>query len=231
MTHVAPNNTRGSMMAFRNVSKFYRAGEAYTYILRNANFTLPDRNIGILGLNGAGKSTLMRLMGGAELPNSGRIDRFVSVSWPLGFSGGIHAALTGKENVQFVARIYGEDPGRMLRFVADFTELGGYLDLPVNTYSSGMRAKLAFAMSISIDFECYLIDEITAVGDQTFQLKCREAFAERRKTARVIMVSHQENTIRTFCDFGVVLGNGTIRLYSDIDEAIAVYKAEMVGAT
>lgn len=217
------------MIVFQNVTKFFKAGAAAKYILQNASFTLPERNIGILGLNGAGKSTLMRLIGAAEMPNKGHIYRYARVSWPMGFSGGIHLSLTGSENVRFVSRIYGEDIERVLHYVRDFTELGRYLDMPVASYSSGMRAKLAFGISMAIDFDCYLIDEITAVGDEPFQRKCREVFDEKKKKAKFILISHSDSTIQAYCDYGVILGNGRIRLYEDVEEAISVYKLEMVG--
>jgi capsular polysaccharide transport system ATP-binding protein len=220
---------RNAMIAFRNVSKFYNHSGGVKYILNKASFVLPERNIGILGMNGAGKSTLVRMIGGAEAPNKGRIDRFTRISWPLGFSGGTHLALSGSENIRFVARIYGEDPERVHRFVADFSELGKYLNMPVATYSSGMRAKLMFGLSMAIDFECYLIDEITAVGDQNFQQKCREVFSEKKKNSKVIIVSHNESTIRSYCDYGILLGDGKVRFYSDLNDAIRVYNAEMVG--
>lgn len=211
------------MIHFRNVTKFYGAGGSRKYVLDRTSFTLPRRNIGILGLNGAGKSTLMRLIAGAELPDKGHIERFAKVSWPLGFAGGVHGALSGRENARFVARIYGEEIARVDQFVEEFTALGKYLDMPVGTYSSGMKSKLAFGISMAIDFECYLVDEITAVGDKTFQDKCRTAFAEKREKASVIMVSHSESTIRAYCDYGAILADGKIVFFKDIEEAIATY--------
>ena len=149
-----------------------------------------------MGVNGAGKSTTMRLIAGTELPNSGRVRRDVRVSWPLGFAGGFHPLMTGRENVKFVARIYGADVRKTLDFVEDFSEIGDYIDAPVKTYSSGMMARLSFGLSMAIDFECYLIDEITAVGDARFQARCVGTFAERRKRADIIMVSHSMETIK-----------------------------------
>lgn len=211
------------MIRFRNVTKFYGAGGSRKYVLERASFTLPRRNIGILGLNGAGKSTLMRLIAGAELPDKGHIERFAKISWPLGFAGGVHSSLSGRENARFVARIYGESIERVDQFVEEFTMLGKYLDMPVGTYSSGMKSKLAFGISMAIDFECYLVDEITAVGDKTFQDKCRAAFAEKREKSKVIMVSHSESTIRSYCDYGAILADGKIVFFRDIEEAIATY--------
>lgn len=217
------------MIRFLNVSKSYPTSVGRRVILDQATFVLPRANIGILGGNGAGKSTLIRMIAGAELPDKGRILRMVKVSWPLGFSGGIHLAMTGLENLRFIARIYGEDIARVRDFVEEFTELGAYLSLPVSTYSSGMRAKLAFGISMAIDFDCYLVDEITAVGDKTFQERCRQAFADKRKNANVIIVSHSEATIRSYCEKVAILDSGRLEFFDDVEEAIDSYN-EMVAA-
>jgi capsular polysaccharide transport system ATP-binding protein len=176
-----------------------------------------------MGVNGAGKSTTMRLIAGAELPNSGRVRRKARISWPLGFAGGFHPQMTGRENVKFVARIYGADVRRTMDFVEDFSEIGDYIDVPVKTYSSGMMARLSFGLSMAIDFECYLVDEITAVGDARFQARCQEAFAERRKRANIIMVSHSMETIREYCDRGGVIVDGQVIMFGNVDLAIEAY--------
>ncbi|WP_238179622.1 ABC transporter ATP-binding protein, partial [Methylobacterium oxalidis] len=164
-----------------------------------------------------------RLIGGTEEPTSGRINRGLRVSWPLGFGGGFHPQMTGRDNVIFVARIYGEDPKRVLDFVEDFSELGSYLDVPIRTYSSGMGARLAFGMSMAIPFDCYLIDEVTSVGDARFQKRCEAVFSERRKNADVIMVSHSMDVIRSWCTQGLVLLNGRAIIYEDVNDAIELY--------
>lgn len=212
------------MIRFRNVSKSYRAGTSRKQILTDATFTLPWRNIAILGVNGAGKSTLIRMLAGSELPDDGDIRRDVSVSWPLGFDGGFHGSLSGIENLRFICRIYDRDMEEVSNFVAEFAELGRYLYMPIKTYSSGMRARLAFALSMAIDFDCYLIDELTAVGDARFQERCAREFGRKREQSRIIMVSHSESTVREYCDMGGVLIDGRLDLYDDLDSAILAYR-------
>lgn len=212
------------MIQLDKVFKFYRT-EGHTKIVLDHVSAMfqSGRSYGLLGVNGAGKSTTMRLIAGTELPNSGRIRRSVRVSWPLGFSGGFHPLMTGRENVKFVARIYGEDPRKVLEFVEDFSELGDYIDAPVKTYSSGMQARLAFALSMAIEFDCYLIDEITAVGDARFQARCKNAFDRRRSNADLIVVSHSADTIRDYCDQGMVLIDGQLLQFSSVEQAIDAY--------
>ncbi len=178
---------------------------------------------GILGVNGAGKSTTIRMLAGSEHPNGGQIKRQCRVSWPLGFLPGFHPAMSARNNITFAARAYGENPNRVLDFVEDFSELGDYIDAPVKTYSSGMMAKLGFALSMAIQFDCYLIDESTAVGDARFQKKCEEAFKGRLSRADIIMVSHGVGTIKAYCDRGAVLIDGKLMMFADIDQAIDVY--------
>ncbi len=212
------------MIKLDRVFKFYRTGGVLKIVLDHVSTRFESGfSYGLMGVNGAGKSTTMRLIAGTELPNSGRVRRDVRVSWPLGFAGGFHPQMTGRENVKFVARIYGADVRKTLDFVEDFSEIGDYMEVPVRTYSSGMMARLSFGLSMAIDFECYLIDEITAVGDARFQARCVETFAERRKRADIIMVSHSMQTIKDYCDRGGVLVDGQIMMFSDLDMAIETY--------
>ncbi|WP_440658031.1 ABC transporter ATP-binding protein [Ensifer adhaerens] len=212
------------MIKLVDVHKYYKTRGSKKVILDNVSYEFrAGLSYGILGINGAGKSTTMRMLGGTELPNSGRISRSARVSWPLGFSAGLHPAMTGRENVQFVARIYGHDPKRAVDFVEDFAEIGAYIDEPYRTYSSGMAQRLAFGLSMSIDFECYLIDEVTAVGDARFQARCHEEFAKRRAHSDIIMVSHSMETIRSYCSRGVVLAHGVLHEFSHVDDAIELY--------
>jgi capsular polysaccharide transport system ATP-binding protein len=216
------------MISFLGVDKVYRSRDLTKVILDNVTIDLPDRNIALLGGNGAGKSTLLRLIGGSELPSRGQIRRHGRISWPLGLAAGFNGSMTGLENVQFLARIYGEDTERVVEFVEDFAELGASLRQPWGTYSSGMRARLAFAASMAIEFDTYLIDEVIAVGDASFKAKCQAAFRERRARARVIMVSHAMKIVRDYCEMGLVLHRGRLTLWNDVEDAIAVHQ-ELIG--
>lgn len=213
------------MIELRGVSKSYRLPRGRRrVVLENASIAfLPGVNMGILGLNGAGKSTLMRLIGGSERPDAGRVIRKARVSWPIGFAGGFHGSLTGRENMRFTCRIYGADIRRVTSFVEDFAELGSYMDMPVRTYSSGMRSKLAFGLSMAIGFDFYLIDEAYSVGDASFQAKAAGVFQARRKNATLIVVSHNEATIRKNCDGAAVLHGGLLRVYDKLDDALNAY--------
>jgi capsular polysaccharide transport system ATP-binding protein len=216
------------MIALDNVSKRYRTLEGCKVVLDQVDAVFPTgRRVGILGANGAGKSTLIRLIAGVEAPTSGRIRRRGRVSFPLGFGGTFHPKLSGRENVLFLAQIYGADERQVLRYVQEFAELGQYMAMPVETYSSGMRAKLAFGTCLAIDFDVFLIDEVTAVGDVRFQARCQAAFEARMSRADVIMVSHSLSTIRAYCDVGAVLADGRLRVFGDLDEAIVAHVSAM----
>lgn len=212
------------MIRLDRVFKFYSASGHTKIVLDHVSTAFQTgRSYGLMGVNGAGKSTLLRLISGAELPNSGRIVRSVRVSWPLGFAGGFHPQMTGRENVKFVARAYGERITKVLDFVEDFAELGDYIDAPYKTYSSGMMARLAFGLSMAIEFDCYLIDEITAVGDARFQARCKLAFDERRKHSDLIIVTHSMQTVKDYCDHGAVLVDGQLIMFESVDRAIETY--------
>lgn len=213
------------MIRFDNVFKFYRITRYRKVILDyvSADFQA-GHSYAILGINGAGKSTTMRLIAGMELPNRGRIRRTVRVSWPLGFAGGFHPSMTGRENTYFAARIYGENVRKVVDFVADFAELGPYLDAPIKTYSSGMSARLAFGLSMAIDFDCYLIDEVMGVGDVRFHRRCTEEFTARRARSDMIMISHDMSALQQYCDRGIVLAEGHMHHFDDVNDAIEAYK-------
>lgn len=212
------------MIILENVSKTYRVRDRRNVVLDNINLTFPlGTNIGILGRNGAGKSTMMRIIGGAELPDSGRVIRKGRVSWPIGFSGGFHGSLTGRENLRFTCRIYGAPIHEVTDFVEDFAGLGRYMDMPLKTYSSGMRSKLAFGLSMAIGFDYYLIDEVTAVGDAAFKKKCEATFNARKTSSTLIVVSHSIATIKKHCDVAAVLDKGQLLFFDDIDKAIRCY--------
>lgn len=208
------------------MSKSYALPGGTRHILRNMTLDLPgDRSVAIVGRNGAGKSTLLRMVSGILNPDRGVIERVGKVSWPLGFSGGFHPALTGRQNARFIARVYGADTDEMVEFVEDFSELGGFLDMPFQTYSTGMRARLAFGVSMAADFDWYLVDEITAVGDKIFKEKCRRAFEEKLSSAQLLMVSHSDATLRDYCEAGLMLNNGEAWYFEDLNDALAAYQA------
>lgn len=217
------------MIELRNVTKHYRLRGVTKPVIDEMSLTLPTGvNVAVLGRNGAGKSTLLRMIGGSMLPDRGEIVRHGRVSWPLGFAGGFHAALTGLQNTRFVGRIYGADTDELVAFVEDFAELGAFLDMPFSTYSSGMRARLAFGVSMGIAFDWYLVDEITAVGDAPFKRKCDEMFQTRLKNSQVIMVSHSNAQIRKFCDVAIILEQGSYRYFDNIEDGLAAYE-DLVG--
>ena len=212
------------MISCTDVHKSYPMGHGRKHVLSGLNFTLArGERFGLLGRNGAGKTTLIKLIGGVELPDSGKIRRQMRISWPLGFGGGFQGSLTGFDNARFIARIYGRSYRDIADFVEDFSELGKQLKMPVKTYSSGMRARLAFALSLAIEFDCYLIDEVIMVGDQNFQRKCVYELFEKRHDRALILASHSDYLVREFCDRALVLSSGTGRVYDDINEAIAAY--------
>lgn len=201
------------MMVLENVSKNYQTRSGLRAVLNCINLVIqPGQKIGILGGNGAGKSTLIRIISGAETPSSGSVIRRMRISWPLAFTGGFQGSLTGADNLRFICRIYGASFNDALPFVDDFAELGKYLYEPVKSYSSGMRARLAFAISMAVDFDCFLIDEVITVGDRRFHEKCHVELFEKRRERSLILVSHETQHIHRYCDSAVVLHGG--RLFS-----------------
>ena len=214
------------MIICSDIAKSYSHGGRHKRVLQNVNLAI-DRGdrVGLLSRNGAGKSTLIKLIGGVEMPTSGKILRNMSVSWPLGFAGGFQGSLNGLDNARFIARIYQRDYADIRCFVEDFTELGNQLKMPVKTYSSGMRARLAFALSLAIEFDCYLIDEIILVGDQNFQRKCHAEMFEKRADRSVIMASHSPDFIRSFCNKAVVIHQTHATMYDSVDKAVELYDA------
>jgi capsular polysaccharide transport system ATP-binding protein len=212
------------MIACDNLHKSYPMGHGQKHVLKGLDFHIaPGERVGFLGRNGAGKTTLIKLIGGVELPTSGRIKRHMSVSWPLGFGGGFQGSLTGYDNARFISRIYGHNYSELKDFVEDFTELGRQLKMPVKTYSAGMKARLAFALSLAIEFDCYLIDEVILVGDHNFHEKCHYELFEKRGDRALILASHSADTIREFCTRAMVLQDGKGTMYGDLNEALEVY--------
>lgn len=181
--------------------------------------------IAVLGRNGSGKSTLVRIIGGVEHPTRGFVERGLFMSWPLGFGGGLEGAMSGMDNIRFIARIYGKPVEDVIAFVDDFAELGRQLYIPVVNYSSGMRMRLSFALTLAIDFQCFLIDEVLAVGDQRFHQKCFDALFVRRRDCAMILVSHDMHMVRTFCNKALVLKRGRGKVFDDVELALSIYQS------
>ncbi len=216
------------MIELRNLTKWYPVKNGVRYVLRDVSLVIPTlTNLAILGPNGAGKSTLLRLIGGAESANNGTILTDQEISWPLGLASGFQGSLTGRQNVLFVCRINGlgtNESRYVINQVTSFAELGEYFDMPVNTYSSGMRARLSFGLSMAFEFDVYLIDELTSVGDMIFREKAKAAFEQIRKRASLIFVSHNLRTLRESCQSALFLRDGKADFYPEIDEGIIAYK-------
>jgi len=215
------------MIRLVGISKYYSTRFGSTKVFDHVNLQVsPGERVGILGRNGAGKSTMIRLISGAERPTSGHVERTMSVSWPLAFGGAFQGALTGLDNLRFICRIYGVDSDDKIPFVEEFSELGLYLREPVRSYSSGMRARLAFAISMVIEFDCFLIDEIIAVGDARFHQKCNYELFEKRGDRAMIIVSHDAGYIREHCSRATVLVGGKLIEKPTLDEAFEFYHRE-----
>lgn len=216
------------MIELRNVTKSYKTPKGRVFVFRDLNLTIPDdKSVALIGRNGAGKSTLMRLLSGQDTPDRGEIITPDSISWPVGLSGGFQGSLTAKENVKFVARVYGVKGERLkevVNYVRDFAEIGDFFDRPVNTYSSGMQSRVAFGLSLAFDFDYYLIDEAMSVGDAHFRKKAQQAFKERIGKAKVILVTHGMGQVRQMCDYVLLLDKGQVTAYDDVEEGIAAYQ-------
>lgn len=213
------------MIELKEVCKEYHTRQGRRRVLDGINLRVNSgEKIGILGRNGAGKSTMIRMISGAELPTSGKIRRNMSVSWPLAFGGAFQGSLTGMDNLRFICRVYGADAKAAEPFVQEFSELGYYLREPVKSYSAGMRARLAFAISMAVEFDCFLIDEIVAVGDSRFHAKCHHELFERRQDRSLIIVSHDAGYIREHCDRAAVLVQGKLHAFDQVQDAYTFYQ-------
>jgi capsular polysaccharide transport system ATP-binding protein len=216
------------MIEILDVHKRYRTDHGMgKWVLSGINLTIPsNRSVGLIGANGAGKSTLLRLIGGIDMPTKGKVVRHSRTSWPLGLAGGLQSALTGRQNARFVCRIHGHEKSipEKLAFISDFAEIGDAFDEPIKTYSSGMQARLKFAMSMAFDFEVYLVDELTAVGDVAFKKKAQTAFKSLADHSSVIMVSHGEGILREFCESGIFLRDGRAYWFDKLEDALANYR-------
>lgn len=215
------------MIELRNITKSFPTKLGRYYVFRDFSAVLPEgKSVGIIGRNGAGKSTLLRLLGGIDRPDSGEVITNKRISWPVGLRGGGHQKLTGREVARFVCHLYEDDRARIperIEWIKEFSELGEHFDLETGTYSSGMGGRLGFALSMAFDFDYYLIDEITAVGDRFFRDKSKEELDRKRERACVLMVSHSLNTLKDFCDIGIVIEKGKVIAIDEVDAAVKVY--------
>lgn len=217
------------MINIKKLTKSYKVkGEKY-YVFRDFTVQLPsDRSIAVIGRNGAGKTTLLRMIGGIDRADSGEIVTDKTISWPVGLAGGFQGSLSGRENVKFVARLYSDksEINQKIEFIEQFTELGRYFDMPIKSYSSGMRARLGFGLSMAFHFDYYLVDEVIAVGDARFKQKCSELFLQKSKESNFLMVSHSLNQLKQYCDAALFIGrDNNVLYYDNIDEAIFDYKS------
>jgi capsular polysaccharide transport system ATP-binding protein len=221
------------MIVVSNMSKRYRGSNDEQYVLRDVSLNIPrTAKLAVIGRNGAGKSTLLNLLGGMDHPTRGTVTRQCRVSWPLGLSGGFQGSLSGTQNAKFIARIHGVDEDALrqrIGFIREFSELGHALERPVKSYSSGMRSRLAFAISLAFDFDVYLVDELTSVGDAAFRKKSRDAFRDIAARAGLIMVSHDEATLKAFCDTALWLHEGQALWFDDLAEGLARYKKSLAA--
>ena len=216
------------MIHLDRLTKIFGQGRDRKVVADAGTATFPSRkSIALLGRNGAGKSTLLRMIAGTVEPTSGQVLSTGTISYPVGFSGSFHRDLTGAQNAKCVARIYGVDTTALLDYVADFAELGPHFHQPIRTYSSGMRSKLAFGVSMGIPFDTYLVDEVTSVGDASFRKKSQQVFQDRMRESGMLFVSHSLPQVRAICEAGAVLENGTLTYYDDVEEALAHHERNM----
>jgi capsular polysaccharide transport system ATP-binding protein len=218
------------MIQLDGVTKYFDTNHGRKYILNNVSMTIPGGvNVGILGRNGAGKSTFLKMLGGVDFPNSGKIVSDKRFSWRLGLASGFQGSLSGRDNAKFVCRVYSrtdDERRKTLDFIQAFSELDDYFDMPVKTYSSGMKSRLAFAMSMAFHFDYYLIDESMSAGDAKFKIKCTKALKGLRTISNFILVNHNPGPLRSLCDVGIVLKDGQLFYFNNVRNAIKWYQLQ-----
>lgn len=216
------------MIRFENLTKSFEVHGGRKLVIDNLSLTVETgKSLALLGRNGAGKSTLMSIIAGNMRPDSGRVVTNGTMSWPIGQAGSVHPQMTGAQNVRFIARVYGIETEELVDFVQDFAQIGDHFHMPVRTYSSGMRSRLTFGLSLGIKFDTYLIDEVTAAGDAAFRARSAALFHERMKTSDAIMVNHNLNELKEFCDAALILEHGKLEYFEDLDEAIELHKRNL----
>jgi capsular polysaccharide transport system ATP-binding protein len=216
------------MIQLRNISKKFKTLHGWNTVFTNVNLQInKGEKVGILGRNGSGKSTLVRILGGIATPDEGVIEKGMSISWPLALSGGFQGSLTGLDNIRFISRLYNANYLEVLEYVKDFSELGSYLHEPAKTYSSGMRGRLAFALSLAIDFDCFLIDEVLSVGDDRFRTRCHEELTIKSQDRSIILVSHNPATIKQICNKACVLSDKKLHHFDNLDAAFGFYEGAL----
>jgi capsular polysaccharide transport system ATP-binding protein len=217
------------MIKFENLTKSYRTPTGRHYVFKDLNLEIPSgKNVALIGRNGAGKSTLLRMIGGIDRPDSGHIITDKTISWPVGLSGGFQGSLSGRDNVKFVARLYAtkQELKQKIAFVEEFAELGKYFDMPIKSYSSGMKSRLGFGLSMAFNFDYYLVDEVTAVGDTAFKQKCSSLLDNKMKTSNLLMVSHSEKSLIKHCENGLFIGKNNIKYFDCLKTALKHYQED-----
>lgn len=217
------------MIELKGLTKSYATPKGRHYVFKNLNAILPEnKSVALLGKNGAGKSTLLRIIGGVDYADTGKVVTDKTISWPVALSGGFQGSLTARQNVRFVARLYVntlEEIEYVVNYVEEFAEIGKYFDMPMKSYSSGMRSRIGFGMSMAFNFDYYLLDEVGAVGDASFRKKSQKLLNELKESSNIIMVSHDLNDLTNNCDVAFLVRDSQVEYFDDVKEAVEVYKA------
>ena len=217
------------MIELKELTKSFVTPKGRHYVFKDLNAILPEnKSVALLGKNGAGKSTLLRIIGGIDFADSGQVITKKSISWPVALSGGFQGSLTARQNVRFVARLYVDNEEQVdyvVRFVEEFAEIGKYYDMPIKSYSSGMRSRIGFGLSMAFNFDYYLLDEVGAVGDASFRKKSQNLLNELKESSNLIMVSHDLKDLTQNCDVAFLVRDGKAEYFEDVQEAVEVYKA------